>query len=286
MGSSRRGLRASLWLYGSLLATANASSTNFSTLPANVEVDLIFPRPNETYQPVYPFPIIFALRGAAATLDYDLQLEWELLPPGNVSYNGENGGSLFQEDLAAVRGNATYYMIQRTTAINSASKNPTWGFQWFFNLAPNCSTPIGNTMATNLTVQVGNIHFYTSPTGKLPDIIPDDGSCPLPLVAYTVANHEYYPNEGRGAYSGDCLVLNQLDQPPLPSPCDVKANSSLVAQVSQKLTADMKCPGTTWPDPTFNGTCTSGAWRLRAGGMSSWLLDWRLMVFVCFVIWR
>ncbi|KAG4288710.1 hypothetical protein FPRO06_03532 [Fusarium proliferatum] len=46
--------------------------------PIGLGVSLIFPRLNETYRPVFPFPIAFALTGPAKAWPYGFKLQWRL----------------------------------------------------------------------------------------------------------------------------------------------------------------------------------------------------------------
>ncbi|KAF9765095.1 hypothetical protein IL306_002683 [Fusarium sp. DS 682] len=68
--------------------------------PIDLGVSLIFPRPNETYRPVYTFPIVFTLTGAAKAWPYGFKLQWRL--------EGNWTTSIKTEDVPVVYGSAPY----------------------------------------------------------------------------------------------------------------------------------------------------------------------------------
>uniref|UniRef100_A0A0D2XXK3 DUF7136 domain-containing protein n=1 Tax=Fusarium oxysporum (strain Fo5176) TaxID=660025 RepID=A0A0D2XXK3_FUSOF len=63
--------------------------------PIDLGVSLIFPQPNETYRPVYPFPIVFALTGATKA---GFKLQWRL--------EGNWTTPIKKEDVPIVYGSA------------------------------------------------------------------------------------------------------------------------------------------------------------------------------------
>jgi hypothetical protein len=60
-----------------------SASVLASQLPTTVQFDLVFPRNNTTYQPVYPFPIVFALHNGSAAWPYVLHWDWEITTTGS-----------------------------------------------------------------------------------------------------------------------------------------------------------------------------------------------------------
>ncbi|KAI1011463.1 hypothetical protein LB504_002206 [Fusarium proliferatum] len=68
------------------------------TFPIDLGVSLIFTRPNETYRPVYPFPIVFDLTGAAKAWPYGFELQWCL--------EGNWKTRIQKEDVPIVYGSA------------------------------------------------------------------------------------------------------------------------------------------------------------------------------------
>jgi hypothetical protein len=51
----------------------------FAADPIIVQTDIVFPRNNTVYKPVYPFPIVFALNHFADVWQYKPVLNWRLL---------------------------------------------------------------------------------------------------------------------------------------------------------------------------------------------------------------
>ena len=57
---------------------ATSAATSQISLPANIEIDVIFPRSGETYAPVSPFPVVFAIQNAALAWSFGFQFEWKI----------------------------------------------------------------------------------------------------------------------------------------------------------------------------------------------------------------
>lgn len=183
-----------LCAFSGTIVSAKQAKEDLTTLPRALELDLVFPR-NDTYKPVFPFPIVVAVRGAPAMMDFGLDLELSMGPdiPGLLT----SAGGLTDVPIALLTKKDTYYLISANTRlINSTS--PHWRLDWMFILNPNCTAALNSTApdsppaSINYTDIRGSLHFTVSSEGKLPDIVPSDDSCPLPIVAYNVTGHETY----------------------------------------------------------------------------------------------
>ncbi|KAF4494399.1 hypothetical protein FAGAP_9488 [Fusarium agapanthi] len=113
--------------------------------PIDLGVSLIFPRPNETYRHVYPFPIVFALTGAVKAWSYGFKLQWRL--------EGNRKTPIKKEDVPIVYRSVPYwlyssgsldpatepYFVIYATSIMSNTSYTEWELGWSFSVLQECS---------------------------------------------------------------------------------------------------------------------------------------------------
>lgn len=77
--------------YGS--STANSTAHSPASTPSRIEVDVIFPVRNATYNITESLPIVIALQNlTAATAFGPFVFGWDIMPYGNVGENQAPGG--------------------------------------------------------------------------------------------------------------------------------------------------------------------------------------------------
>lgn len=145
--------------------------------PIDLGVSLIFPQPNETYRPVYPFPIVFALTGATKA---GFKLQWRL--------EGNWTTPIKKEDVPIVYGSAPdwlyssgsldpatepYFVINATGIMGNTSYTE-WELGWSLSVLQECSP------GPERYWKYGSINFSTSSSGLLPNYKPK-GPCPLEI---------------------------------------------------------------------------------------------------------
>lgn len=236
--------RLLFWLcvFKFIIVTAE-SKDDLTSLPRLLEVDVVFPR-NDTYRPIFPFPIVVAVRGAPATVHHGLDV---LLDLGPVGMAGRPVGRLDLEPDDLVMATDPYYIIDEDIhLINSTS--PHWQLHWRFLLDPNCTaTPDDPTAQNNYTEFEGSIHFTLGDEGKLPDIVSSDNSCPAPIASFNVTDMgSYVPRNGPNS----CLEL--VDK--RPDPCAVKGTASLASKVKSRMER-LLCKGEAWPESLRKFSC-------------------------------
>ena len=243
-----------------------------AAVPETVELDLVFPR-NETYRPVYPFPIVFALRNPAVIWPFDFtfvaKLEWwsdeedrvvstragfrQLGHHPNAGYP-YNDSPVYPDDSGEPLFfiNATFVI---TKLMNSTTTTPAT-VRWNFGLDRNCTANVHPDDTVGRPPQMaGHINLSFAPDGALPDFGDAyndknnvNGGCPIGLGAINIAGQMPF-DEPRA--SGVCPILYEAEPTPEPDPCQVTVDEQLGSRVSSAMMASERCDeGAVWPNPT------------------------------------
>lgn len=228
-------------------------------LPADIQVDLVFPRNNETYSPTQVFPIVFAISNLDAVWPIAIQIKAEVR---NL------GLPLSMKDRPFWASQyTTLSPIEIEMALNESSTNQIFHFEpfnitngtsdlfdirWDVSIAHEC---IANN--TNPTLDDGKlrwkndhdgsesryIEFRTAPGAQLPDIQAIVNSCPerdqdnTAVVRVTEMRTTYYDHD-------PCPVLNTTVTP---DKCLFKsAAKELSANVSTAMLNRLGCDEGDW----------------------------------------
>ena len=222
-----------------------------SEFPFDLGVNVVFPRPNETYRPVYPFPVVFAITGAAEAWPYQFNFRWSL--EGNHSWpirvdDRPLVSGKFPEKTTFTRGQLKpaaepYYFITGTDlVVNSTSTE--WLLIWRLQVAQECEPGEYGSYG-----KVGQITFSTSPNGSLPSMSATPGkSCPFEALTLRFLENGTTPEDvKRYRYSNSCVVL--ADQEGSGDPCKIDTGSKLKSLVTAKMLETASCPvNQSWPD--------------------------------------
>jgi len=217
--------------------------------PIDLGVSLIFPRPNETYRPVYPFPIVFAFTGATKAWPYGFRLSWSIegnwssptkiedLPYDQAYFpeRGYSSGSLKPAD-------EPYYSINGTDRIMNTTST-LWRFGWSLSVLQECS-PSNEGYSYWKT---GYFNFSISPNGSLPSFEPK-GACPLEIHHLRFLDNRTTPmNVTEGRFSERCVVVTDVEGEG--DPCSIDTGSELEAMVEAEMLRYAECPkNQSWPD--------------------------------------
>ncbi|TPX06880.1 uncharacterized protein E0L32_002376 [Thyridium curvatum] len=162
--------RICLLFFACALSAEKTPQNQQPTLPTRLEVDLIFPR-NDTYAPIYAFPVVFAIRGAAPLINprtteslvkvnWYLSAEKAMVSLGNLD---------FEQQSVVDAGLEPYYMIQAAnTLVNSTEAS--WTLEWTVQLASNSTAWTNNDVEAEPAQVVSaatEIQFYMSNTTEL-----------------------------------------------------------------------------------------------------------------------
>lgn len=256
-------------------AFAAASVTTASASPTTTELDLIFPRDNETYLPTYPFPIVFAVQNPAPAWPFNFGYSWQLYPVSRLAKGGDVGQfpGAFESTSEAGEANFTgplVHIYPTGELANTTEKE--WFLFWRVNIIRNCtpsedeSRPMP-TYAENLTAQTGAISFNISDDGKIPDVFQsgkDQSACPQPLWTVNIKGEA---DNGWMAYNQEmstptCPWLDPENPHPPSDPCAVRATEELARNVTQEMLARAQCIGvTSWPNTSLVGPCRDEGWK-------------------------
>jgi hypothetical protein len=229
---------------------------NASTL----QVDLVFPRNNTIYKPVYPFPIVFAIHNLPSAWNYKPYIRWSLWTyrfdsiPGSVTDgigDGVIGFDITSNDGFPPRTPpppATFLKIESVSGLINATKLA-WYLKYTIAIGRTCTGPgfydPNSSDYERLNFRSGVITFNVSNTvGVVPDVTAG-GDCPTTLGAITFQG----PNQS----NPECPVLS-IPQP-APELCAYKVNSDIAMQVTSSMINKTECNGTTWPNTTILNRC-------------------------------
>ena len=244
---------------------------------AVAELDLIFPRINETYKPVYPFPVVFAIRNPGAVWPYNFHFEWTMMPINKRASESDHGRfPLIVDGLSTsgiFEGSDPHYQIYGAVEVfNTTHKE--WFIDWGATLLRNCTDNERTATPDQINATTGNFRFYfDKENGKLPDIYQPDASassadadadsgCPRPLWTVNLSD-ESRPDSG-------CVRLDLEDPYPEPSPCAVRPTEELAANVTAEMLRTAMCVGVTeWPSEELTGYCGDEDWSPSLGSKAA-----------------
>ncbi|KAH8880846.1 hypothetical protein GQ53DRAFT_832860 [Thozetella sp. PMI_491] len=141
-----------------------------ATLPVTIEVDLIFPR-NDTYAPVAPMPIVWAVQGADGIPPLPHIIYW-------VIYD-EHGRSIHPNPPLNLKNSSfttsPYFAVAYTDGMNVTEG--TWTLQWKWDME-RCNNETNPHGFGSIGAVENTLVFSTRNGAKQPDIQPSDSrSC-------------------------------------------------------------------------------------------------------------
>ncbi|OAA44205.1 hypothetical protein NOR_03933 [Metarhizium rileyi] len=260
------GLVLCLLLMPGFRAEASAESTV-------TEVDLVFPRANETYQRVYPFPIVFAIQNPAPVWPHNFQLFWQTgsvvddePPRFDCNRLPARGAELWTSGSYKGTGLLNKIYAAEVYMNNTIEK---WYLAWHITMIRNCTDDRnGVALSPRRPEAEGKIYFTFNRDGKLPDIVQakESAACPLPvwtvnivdvLDSHVARNQSQYGDKTNSM----CPVFDVRDPHPSPRPCEAKPTEELARNVSREMLSTAKCAGVhSWPNASLVGRCNDTNW--------------------------
>lgn len=232
--------------------------------PNIVQLDLVFPRNNTAYKPVYPYPIVFALHNLEALWDYDFLFTWTLraFEPRETLAGSSFGRT--RDDGRPLPPNPHLLIGSTREIVNRTSTR----FALIYNFAiyRNCTANHSNTDPRDENEAInGFIEFSTSDTAELPDIAA--APCPEVLLTVGVEGNSTLPDTHL-----PCPIL--AEPPPAGESCALRVDSALEKRVASEMLKAAACPpdSKSWPDVTLVDKCPSGAGKTEVLGMTVVLL--------------
>ena len=248
MKSRPQYLRAVLCLLGTFYLTCAAE------LPTTVQFDIIFPKNNTAYKPVYPFPVVFGLHNGSAAWSYVINWNWEIVsldrdPSANniIATGGWIPGVPGIEKPAPPPD--TYLIIDPVNElINTTDRN--LFIRYSFGISNSCNETTGEVpLERNLDVSFHQgIFFSLDPeNGEVPNLAAV-GPCATPVGSIGILKD--IPNNG-----GVCPIL--AHGPQSTQPCALPLNDTVANQVAARMLSHTECSGQTWPNVTgLIGKCS------------------------------
>jgi len=204
-----------------------------------VQVDLVFPRNETTYQPVYPFPMVFAFHNFSTAWMYKPTVRWsvtETIPSkgGDLSKKWGFAGWGDDQEQAKWAPPADKILSINSTLFAAQANDSSYTIDIKFYMNTDCTT-------TKLEIN-RRIVFNTSRTGIMPQLKTAD-TCATVLGAISV--------DGR---TQDNSCLQMTSQQPPPVTCAYNIDLKAVDDISKAMAVASGCPNAVWPNTTGIGT--------------------------------
>lgn len=240
------------------------AAIDLPALPANIEVDIIFPR-NETYAPANNFPIILALQNAALAWDFGWHVTWDLTNLSVVSSTSQDfveGESILVPNFEKLPAPSNTFFIANSTeklggSYYRASGLGTYRLSWTFNLMQNC-TEDGDFIDHSFGARLGDgeLVFTIADGGKGVDFL-DGGACP--------------PSGGAIGIQSNITACAHVDSLGVEAqPCNIVIDEALASSLSAQLPA-IALPTSTTSTPSTASSpskTTTGPSGLNTGATS------------------
>ncbi|GKT55259.1 hypothetical protein ColTof4_07874 [Colletotrichum tofieldiae] len=233
-----------------LLMLLHIVSFSFA-LPSSVEIDLIFPRNDTIYKPVWPFPIVFAVRNASQLWEsddqfFDFWVKWDLM--GYTDINDSETGQLFtsgvwQTDKRNGTTNSTVMVIDasRRDLVNATQRQ--FQLRYTTTMFASCPVNVTGEGADSKPQDVsydGKVVFTTDPNAGQVPAIADTNSCPAFVGSFEIT-------DARHDWGSFCPVVSP--ESPASEACGLKMDEALANEVKVAMLDRANCPQGTWPDP-------------------------------------
>ncbi|KAK4034731.1 hypothetical protein C8A01DRAFT_18499 [Parachaetomium inaequale] len=196
------------------------------TLPAMVEVDIIFPR-NETYAPTPVFPLVFAIQNlAAASSIGPLDISWAIWKPGSdqpIQFGGN-------QTVDKTNSTDLHYINLWTAGLGGAESAGTYQLWWrvyYYACLGKKDNPGGISGSRG-----DNFTFTLDPGAQQPNLSADLDACPAQNA--TIVITETWPVNASPDRDVCGVVLNaHIDA----NPCAVNLDSAAASSIAAEVTA-------------------------------------------------
>lgn len=262
------------------LSQGFACSWALSTTPTPgvAEVDLIIPR-NESYPPSRMTPMVFAIQNPSLLSSLDPRIHYSL-EQQNVNINESiSSGGVIELSHLNYTDSDPYFLYWSTNALDFEG---TFLFAWELHMS-NCSYNLENdAVEFGYAASRSQVFFSTKNGTSPPDLVAatEDGTCDQSL-AKAVHIPDLLEVPPTKTWGGPSCAVNP-DTLPIPSPCEVKIDSSAAASISAGVTASACAnplhTGISCPSPSLGNAASraqspvSGAWILAIATLLAYSL--------------
>lgn len=227
-------LIASLWLC-QLAACRNTNQTNF------VEVDLVFPRGEQTYVPMAMMPVVFSIYDPGGVAKWlNLQILFQLTNDhvGNLETRTR------QLTVDIPEKNGTHYVYD--TIRHVAEAEGSWKFSWTLIYSYclesedydyyDSDDRAPSVVDAGQQVE-GTVSFNTKDDGKKPDL-QDNDNCESRFVQqYGIEEIVPAPSQPANQYTTQASCASLQYAEPTAKPCSITVDAAAASSISAQMTA-------------------------------------------------
>ncbi|KAK6850287.1 hypothetical protein PG995_014120 [Apiospora arundinis] len=264
------------------------------SLPADLQVDLIFPRDGMTYAPTQWFPIVFGVKNLDAVWPMGISLGVSVIDKqfwkneSSHSWQYELPSVIIDQVLNSTTPGEYFFHIPAVNMTNGTTSS--YSVAWELNIRYRCfenstdrreETPVRDGWSNSPNGYARRaIKFHTAPGAQLPDIEATVNSCPEPDVNSSTAVRVTKMGETHWKYPREPCPWLETDI--RPSKCAFQpAAKELAANVSEAMLAKMRCKEGSWQTITAPCPRESMASSLYIMGVG---LSYMLALSVGFVL--
>lgn len=273
-----------------LTGNPGAQAARPELAPTTLQLDLVYPRPNEAHRIVYPFPIVFAIHGAKNLWPYHLKIRWSLVYEENPNHGEVVDGGAFNDNDTFASPQWTegdypsgdedpFYYISWARAIGR-SDSAQYRLSWFITLPANCTEE--DTSPSDIDSYPPDYEQPWSPYihGSANFSVSNDAPLDLVRDSCLLVNETFIGGErntlrvGGTVTKEQCVFYDEDDFRPEPKPCAAKADAALASMMTETMLAAAGCTDKVWPDEV-DGRCPfatpgekeeeNSVWRLGRG---------------------
>ncbi|SPO06514.1 uncharacterized protein DNG_09204 [Cephalotrichum gorgonifer] len=236
-----------------LAALAGSSLVAAQSYPAELGIDLVFPRTNGVYKRAFPFPVVLAIHGSPDVWPTDLSIKLELLRPlekgkpasvfETVYVNASSSVDTLPKDK-----NSFFAVVGMLEAMGSPLDSAFLRYEVNFPMDCPPGKEAANRIAADTDLQFANqtsssFHFTLSDEkGIDPDVVPGKDVCPLHINTVLI----------EGVEEKGCLLLGTPDYEALHEKCRTEIPSGFGELVAGKLERVGKCANSIKPTTAEN----------------------------------
>lgn len=225
-----------------------------------VEIDVVFPRSNETYAPMDNFPIVYAIQNAQLAKHLDIYIDRFVRYGSNLDLSF---GHRRQHPTYANYSTETFFAYDY---LNISTEGP---YQLFSSVMWHSCDESGEQIAIRLNSTNLGTPFTIKKGGQEADLVAataNDQTCSAKDgVAINVTDEVHEVPASNNQPAGTCAVLASGSPSPTANPCRVKIDTTVAASMSASLAAAL-CKG---PRPPANCPKENAVQQLAVAGVAS-----------------
>lgn len=240
-----------------------AVALSAATLPADLQVDLLFPRNDTTYAPTQWFPVVFGVKNLDAVWPLDISLGVTVIDHefrrngGGPDWQYQQGSLTFTEALKSTAPGEFFFHMPAFNMTNGTTGSYTvlWDLRFHYRCFDNSTDTKAGDASTDGWSNSPNgyrsrsIEFHTAPGAQLPDIEATVNSCPDPDPETSTAVRVTKVDETPWQYPAEPCPWLETDLAPAKCAFQPVAKE-VTANVSAAVLSRMGCEDGSWQEMT------------------------------------